>query len=196
MDGSVNIIDVEATCWDGATPTGQTNEIIEIGVCVLHLETLERVEKRSLVVKPAHSEVSAFCTQLTGWTPEQVALGVPFSEAARILEKVFRSRSRTWLSWGDYDRKQFERECAAKGVSYPFSSRHVNAKAVFANGLSSGKKVGMSQALAWLNLPLEGRHHNGADDAWNIARIVTHMLESGVLTLPETDRFKTRPSTT
>jgi inhibitor of KinA sporulation pathway (predicted exonuclease) len=194
MDGFVNIIDVEATCWDGPAPPGQVNEIIEIGVCVLHLETLERVEKRSIVVKPACSEVSAFCSQLTGWTVEQVNQGVSFAEAVRILEKDFRSRSRTWLSWGNYDRQQFERECAAKGVAYPFSSRHVNAKVAFANVRNAGKKLGMSGALRLLNRPLEGRHHNGADDAWNIAVMVADMLKADQLPLPDF-AVKTRLST-
>jgi inhibitor of KinA sporulation pathway (predicted exonuclease) len=192
MNGFVNIIDVEATCWDGPPPPGQSNEIIEIGVCVLELATLERVGKRGIVVKPARSEVSAFCTQLTGWTPEAVADGVPLAEAGRILRKDFRSDSRTWLSWGDYDRKQFQRECATKGVPYPFGSRHINAKVVFGNALNNGKRLGMDGALRLLGLRLEGRHHNGADDAWNIALVVKHMLETGVLTLPETDALKTR----
>ncbi len=192
MDGFVNIIDVEATCWQSAPPHGQTNEIIEIGVCVLQLATLERVAKHSLVVKPARSEISAFCTHLTGWTSEAVAQGVTLKAAAHRLETEFRSRSRTWLSWGDYDCHQFTRECSAKSIAYPFGSRHINAKVEFARGQADGKKVGMSQALAALGIPLEGRHHNGADDAWNIAGIVAHLLRAGLLELPEIDGLKTR----
>ena len=184
MDGFINIIDVEATCWEGQPPPNQTSEIIEIGVCVLELTTLERVVKRSIVVKPVRSEVSAFCTKLTGWTPEAVLNGVSLAEAARILQREFRSDSRTWLSWGDYDRHQFQRECAVKGVAYPFSSRHVNAKLAFATARNGGKKLGMAQALELLGLPLEGRHHNGADDAWNIALVVVRMLEAHELSVP------------
>lgn len=182
MNGFVNIVDVEATCWDGPPPPGQPNEIIEIGICVLNLETLERVEKRSIVVKPVHSEISAFCTQLTGWTPAAVADGVSLAEAVRILQKEFRSDSRTWLSWGDYDRHQFQRECSAKNLGYPFSSKHVNAKLAFANICNGGKKLGMNGALQLLGIPLEGRHHNGADDAWNIAGIVALLLHTREIT--------------
>jgi inhibitor of KinA sporulation pathway (predicted exonuclease) len=30
----------------------------------------------------------------------------------------------------------------------------------------------MAQALQVAGLPLEGRHHSGADDAWNIAALI------------------------
>jgi hypothetical protein len=34
----------------------------------------------------------------------------------------------------------------------------------------------MSEALALLNLPLEGVHHRGGDDAWNIAGILSELV--------------------
>src|SRR4051812_272830 len=43
--GLLNVIDVEATCWDGQPPPGQVNEIIEIGLCVVDLDAHERVER-------------------------------------------------------------------------------------------------------------------------------------------------------
>ncbi|NEB75550.1 hypothetical protein G3I40_09975 [Streptomyces sp. SID14478] len=36
---------------------------------------------------------------------------------------------------------------------------------------------GMAQALEIAGLPLEGRHHRGEDDAWNIAALVLHLAE-------------------
>jgi len=80
----LNVVDVEATCWEGEPPAGQHSEIIEIGIVVLNLETLERTGKRSVMVRPEHSEVSAFCTRLTGITPEEAASGVSFGAVLRI----------------------------------------------------------------------------------------------------------------
>ena len=40
------VVDVEATCWEGNPPPGQTSEIIEIGLCVLDVPTLTCVEQR------------------------------------------------------------------------------------------------------------------------------------------------------
>jgi inhibitor of KinA sporulation pathway (predicted exonuclease) len=41
-----------------------------------------------------------------------------------------------------------------------------------------GTAVGMAKALKLLSLPLEGRHHNGGDDAANIARILSYLLRT------------------
>jgi inhibitor of KinA sporulation pathway (predicted exonuclease) len=179
----LNIVDLEATCWEGTPPAGQTHEIIEIGVCILNSETLKRSEKRSLVVKPRFSHVSEFCTELTGWTAAAVDAGMDFADACQILEREFASQTRTWLSWGEYDRQQLERECAAKGIRNPFGRHHINAKAVFGTARNRGKKLGMAEALQRLGWELEGRHHNGADDAWNIAGIVAELLRSDQLEL-------------
>nr|WP_246581142.1 3'-5' exonuclease [Deinococcus aestuarii] len=82
----MNVIDVEATCWEGAPPPGQVNEIIEVGLCVVDTVTRQRVGRHRLLVRPERSEVSEFCTRLTGWTPEDVRDGLSFAEACRVLE--------------------------------------------------------------------------------------------------------------
>lgn len=171
MDNRLLVVDVEATCWEGQPPAGQVNEIIEIGVCVVDLDRRERGERRSILVRPRRSRVSAFCTELTGLTQSEVDTGVDFAEACTLLRRDLRADSRAWGSWGDYDRKQFERQCAAGRVAYPFSSRHRNLKAEFTERLGLRKRPGMAQALTLAGLPLEGRHHRGVDDAWNIAAL-------------------------
>ncbi|MFD9736222.1 exonuclease domain-containing protein [Umezawaea sp. NPDC059074] len=167
----VLVVDVEATCWAGEPPAGQVSEIIEIGVCELDVESGERVGKHSVLVRPERSTVSEFCTSLTTLTAEQVAGGVTYAEACRLLRKDFGSRDRVWASYGDYDRKQFERQ-----GSYPFGPRHVNVKTLFALTRRLPREVGLDAALKIAGLPLEGTHHRGDDDAWNIAALFSGML--------------------
>ncbi|MFC9994219.1 exonuclease domain-containing protein [Nocardia sp. NPDC127526] len=176
-DRYINVVDVEATCWEKANPPGMPSEIIEIGLCVLDSHTLERVSKHSILVRPDRSTVSEFCTQLTTLTPEQVAGGISFAEACELLRTEFHADSRPWASWGDYDRKQFERQCGATGVPYPFGSRHTNAKLAFSESRGTHRRYGMEGALAISELPLEGTHHRGGDDAWNIAALVIEMMK-------------------
>ena len=175
----LNVVDVEATCWTGKPPEGQVSEIIEIGLTVVDVHDWFRVSKHQIVVRPQRSTVSEFCTELTGWTQDQVDTGVSFAEACDMLRREYRADSRAWASWGDYDRKQFLRQCDATGVRYPFGSVHTNAKQQFAQANGWPKGVGMHQALEAARLPLEGRHHCGADDAWNIAALVLRMIERG-----------------
>ncbi|MFJ6669995.1 exonuclease domain-containing protein [Actinosynnema sp. NPDC091369] len=171
----LNVVDVEATCWDGQPPPGQVNEIIEIGLTTVSLDAGERVAKHRVLVRPRRSTVSAFCTGLTGLTQAEVDTGVDFAEACRLLAVEHEAGVRPWASWGDYDRKQFARQCRATGVPYPFGRRHWNAKQVFTQAHGLRKRPGMAQALELADLPLKGRHHSGADDAWNIAALVLHL---------------------
>lgn len=175
-DTLLNVIDVEATCWNGPAPDGQEMDIIEIGLCVVDMHSRERVGRDRILVRPERSRVSAFCTELTGLTQEEVDTGVDFRTACAALAERHAAGSRPWGSWGEYDRLQFERQCAALGVPYPFAPRHTNAKRVFAeaNGL---RPKGMAEALRHAGLPLEGRHHSGADDAWNIAALVLRLID-------------------
>ncbi|MCB5169067.1 exonuclease domain-containing protein [Streptomyces bambusae] len=168
----LNVIDVEATCWEGQEPPGAVSEIIEIGLTVVDLGRRERVARHRILVRPARSSVSAFCTQLTGLTQEEVDTGVGFAEACRMLAAEHGAGVRPWASWGDYDRLQFTRQCRATDTAYPFGQHHTNAKAVFAEAHGLRKRPGMARALTVAGLPLEGRHHRGEDDAWNIAALV------------------------
>jgi inhibitor of KinA sporulation pathway (predicted exonuclease) len=172
------VIDLEATCWAGDPPPGQDHEIIEIGLCLLDVATCQRTENRSILVRPEHSTVSKYCTSLTTLTQEQVAAGMSLREACRILEKDYQSGKRLWASYGDYDRKQFQKECEAHGLDYPFGDGHINVKSLFAAVYNLKKEVGLDRAMKKLGFPLEGTHHRGGDDAWNIARILGHILSS------------------
>lgn len=185
--GLLDVVDVEATCWAGTPPPGAVSEIIEIGVTVVDLGSGVRTAKHRILVRPARSTVSAFCTELTGLTQDEVDTGVEFAEACRLLAADHAAGMRPWASWGDYDRKQFRNQCAATGTAYPFGSRHTNAKLVFSEAYGLAKRQGMASALQIAGLPLEGRHHSGADDAWNIAALVLDIAGRGAWRVTNTD---------
>lgn len=180
----LNVVDVEATCWQGEPPAGQRSEIIEIGLTVVDPGAGERLAKHRILVRPEHSEVSAFCTELTGLTQADVDGGTDFAAACRILATEHHAGKRAWASWGDYDRKQFGRQCDAGQGEYPFGQRHLNAKTLFATAYALPRPVGMAKALRHAGLPLEGRHHRGDDDAWNIAALVLHLAARGDWPIP------------
>ena len=175
------VVDIESTCWQGDSPAGETSEIIEIGVCVVDVATLQRQEPLSILVKPQRSSVSPFCTALTTLTQEEVDQGVSLAEACQLLQETYRSRQRLWASYGDYDRKQFRKNCAAYGIDYPFGPGHLNVKTLFAVTHALKREVGMGKALAILGMSLEGTHHRGGDDAWNIAGILCDLLHQSRL---------------
>lgn len=169
----LNVVDVEATCWPGRiAPPGQTAEIIEIGVCVVDLAAGTRVARARLLVRPTRSRVTAFCTGLTGLTPEEVAGGLSFAAACARLRREFASAARPWTSWGAFDRDLFTRQCRREGVAYPFPAAHTDAKAVFAAVHGLTHRPTRPEALSLLGLPPDGAEHRASDDAWNAAALV------------------------
>lgn len=176
LTDEIVVVDVESTCWEGEPPEGQQSEIIEIGVSLLPVGSLQVAEPKSIFVNPVLSQVSPFCTELTGITPEMVAGGLSFPNACKLLRSDFKTKDRLWASWGDYDRRQFERQCHFYEINSPFGPSHLNIKALFARALALPSEVGMAEALEILKLPLVGRHHSGADDARNIAHILSVLL--------------------
>lgn len=169
------VVDIEATCWLGHPPPGEQNEIIEIGVCLLSLETGAIRDKRSLLVKPTRSTVSDFCTELTTLTQAQVDAGMAFDAACDVLRTDYDTPNRLWTSWGNYDKNMFIAQCAAFGVPYPFSRTHFNLKKVYSK-VYKNRPPGMIDALNALSIPHTGTHHRGDDDAYNSAVIAAAML--------------------
>jgi inhibitor of KinA sporulation pathway (predicted exonuclease) len=170
------VVDVEATCWDSAPPEGQASEIIEIGVCVLDVPSGASVRKHSILVRPEVSTVSRFCTQLTTLTPDQVQDGVTFDHACAVLRREYAGRHRVWASYGDYDRRQFEKQCRERAIQYPFGPTHINVKNLFALTYGLPREIGLKRALVLAGLALEGVHHRGVDDAWNTAQLLAMLL--------------------
>lgn len=171
------IIDLEATCWDGKIPPGQKSEIIEIGIAILDNFSGEILESRSILIKPKYSTVSPFCTELTTITSELLDKeGITFDEACDIIREEYKEY--TWASYGAYDIKMMQSECKERGIWYPLSENHINVKMLFAEKKGLKKRVGMAAALYILEIPLEGTHHRGIDDAKNIAKILHWCLKN------------------
>jgi inhibitor of KinA sporulation pathway (predicted exonuclease) len=173
------VVDIEATCWKDGTPDGEKSDIIEIGIALLDVRTLKIGTSRQILTKPARSNVSAFCTQLTGITEEKVANGIALSEGCALLRKEYESDMRLWASYGDYDRRMFETCCAEQGIRYPFGRGHLNVKTLLAVTLGLPCEVNLETALEKVGIKFLGRPHCGKDDAHNLARLLSILLERG-----------------
>ena len=175
---NIIIIDLEATCWNGKTPEGQVNEIIEIGICILNTTTGEITKNDGILIKPERSTVSDFCTELTTITQELLdTQGITFEEACAKLREDYNAHYYTWASYGAYDLNMMKNQCKIRNVNYPLSQNHINVKTLFSEVKGLSKKVGMKGALGILDIPLEGTHHRGVDDANNIAKILYWCLK-------------------
>lgn len=172
------IVDLECSCWRGHPPKGQRQEIIEIGICMLDVETREITNKQGILIKNHESEISEFCTKLTSITQEMIdEKGVEFEEACEILKQYYNSSKRVWFSWGNFDKTQLLKDCRHRKVPYPMSDYHFNAKTLYGLKYKMKKEPGVQSALKHAGLEFEGTHHRGVDDAVNIARLLRLVLD-------------------
>lgn len=175
----INVIDVEATCWQDEPPNDvmrtPRNEIIEVGITKIDIATRELIVTRSIIVLPVRTEVSEFCTQLTTLTPEFVSkFGIPFRDMCNILSNEFKSDSSVFASFGDYDKDIFKRNCIQNKVAYPLGRYHLNVKSLFVAKM--GFSLGAKKACEYMGIKFEGTHHRGSDDSLNIAKLLLKLL--------------------
>jgi inhibitor of KinA sporulation pathway (predicted exonuclease) len=175
------IVDFEATCWDKTTDEGRVktnrneNEIIEIGYSIV-TDDYQIIKSQGLFVKPQLNPIlSDFCKQLTGIEQFTIDNANDFKTVMDIWQhNVYLITDRNlsdfiFCSWGFYDHRQLAKDCKRNNIEVPFKISR-SLKHEFAEKYKI-KPVGMSKVLSMLNIPLEGHHHSGVDDAYNIAKI-------------------------
>ena len=175
--GKLIIVDIESTCWESETPPeGEVKEIIQIGWCLLDTTTLDRSDKGQIMVRPVRSNISEYCTALTGITPKMSRQGLPFDAACKNMMRRAATRRRAWSSWGVGDRLSFERDCAASGAEMPFCQTHIDIQAILSIFLGYPVRTGQSAALKALGLNEDGVAHRADDDAWNGAGVMAEII--------------------
>lgn len=184
MTTPILVIDLEATCCDQGTIPPDQMEIIEVGA-VWAKPNGEIIETFQRFVKPLERpKLTSFCRSLTHIEQDSIDAAPCWPMvAAELSEFSRRYTGECWGSWGAYDCRQIERECARHGIENPLVDMpHINLKGSFAKERSI-KQVGMTTALQIVGLKLEGTHHRALADAQNIARLlpwvmieITHLI--------------------
>lgn len=175
------VIDLEATCDDAGAVPRHEMEIIEIGAVFVDGRKLRPVAEFQTFIRPVrHPRLTAFCTGLTSITQADVDPAPRFPEAIAALRAFIEAHQGrqppVFASWGAYDRNQFAQDARHHRVALPFGGEHFNVKQAFSDALGTRKRFGMARALMRVDLPLEGTHHRGIDDARNIARLLPYAL--------------------
>lgn len=174
----VIVIDIEATCWaKGEAPENAKREIIEIGICKLNMSDGSIEDKRSYLIKPLDSEISGYCTELTGITTEKLEKeGITLQEACSNIKNRYNALRRTYAGYGGFDKSIMESQCREWGIKFPFSETYLDLK-VMLSLMSGEKPVGLLKELDARNISFEGSAHSGADDAFNTAKLLYHVLK-------------------
>jgi len=170
------VYDLEATCWESGTRP-ERMEIIEIGAVRVDATKLNIVDEFNTFVQPvSEPELSEFCRNLTSIGQEDVDGAPTFPDALRIFLDWVGKEETILCSWGSYDRNQIKVDCRRHSIEPPMVlENYWNLKQQFAER-QNGRKYGVKRALRILDIPFEGTHHRGIDDARNIAKILLRLL--------------------
>lgn len=174
------VVDLEATCSEDRTVVPRHEmEIIEIGAVMVEGESFKPVAEFQSFVRPVRNPVlTDFCRELTGIEQVDVDAAAGFATGLDEFATWFRAyEGFLFCSWGDYDRRQFERDCKYHSIDYPLGAQHVNLKEEYARkrGLRRGR--GLGNVLDAEGIPFEGRPHRGIDDARNIAKLLPLIVD-------------------
>lgn len=171
----VLVVDLEATCCNEGTIEPGRMEIIEVGA-VWSMPSGQVIDQFQSFVRPIERpQLTRFCMELTHIQQAHIDMAPSWSSVAAELARFVQEHQWSgsfWGSWGAYDRRQVERECARHGITDPLARlHHQNLKASFAKARKI-KQVGMSRALQIAGLELDGEHHRALSDALNIAKLL------------------------
>lgn len=178
----VVVCDIEATCWvDGQSPPIDEMEVIEIG-CVLCDWHGNILDEFSTFVRPVKSPIlSAFCTQLTSITQNDVDDAPLFEEAMRLVDTWCANRNGLWASWGNYDRRLlWDQEKRSESRSVFIKMPHVNLKKSWRRSTKCRTHCGLQSALSFHELLFEGTPHRAVSDARNTARLLPFIAKEEI----------------
>uniref|UniRef100_A0A671R9J8 ERI1 exoribonuclease 2 n=1 Tax=Sinocyclocheilus anshuiensis TaxID=1608454 RepID=A0A671R9J8_9TELE len=195
------IIDFESTCWREKSSCGQ--EIIEFPAVLLNVSNGEvESEFHSYVQPQEHPVLSAFCTELTGITQDQVESAPPLhiclSRFTRWLHSLQQERGVVFetdstgpapsghpcafVTWSDWDLGVcLLYECKRKQLSVPEALKSwIDLRATY-RLFYNRKPKGLRGALLDLGIQFTGREHSGLVDARNTALLAWRMVSDGCL---------------
>ncbi len=170
------VFDLEATCWEGKEFAYKYREVIALGACILDVKSLEISGKFNKICKPVKTEISEYCTSITGITQEQANNGEDFEEMCKLVTRQYDSKNLPCAAWG-IDGEKLYSECRQKDCKYPFSNQYLNISLLYSITMGKPHNNGLERSLAELGLKFVGEKHNPYWDAYNAAIILKHIVE-------------------
>ncbi|MEO1593419.1 MAG: 3'-5' exonuclease [Cyanobacteria bacterium J06632_22] len=174
------VLDLEATCTpkDKRIPRTQ-RETIEIGAVMLNAKSRCIEGAFQQFIRPIlNPHLTPYCQTLTTIDQATIDQAPTFTEGLTALLHWANSFGNHCLcAWGEYDRRQLQRDCHRHHIKYPFGERYLDVKKTFATLQRTGE-MGLLAALTKLNLGFEGQRHRAIDDAQNTARLMVKLHEN------------------
>ena len=194
------VLDFEATCFEDRRKKFK-QEVIEFPTVFIDVATGEVAAEFHQYVKPRlNSQLSEFCTELTGIEQATVDAGKYFEEVLKDHEKFVTEHGFLgkclYVTCGDWDlERMLPSQCLliSPELEPPkYLQSWLNIKFAYAAVTGRSRQIGMAGMLRDLNMELLGKHHSGIDDCRNIGRIAMQLLsmEGGRAAVHATNSWK------
>lgn len=148
------------------------HEIIQIGAVLLD-ETMTVIDRISILVRPTYGWIDPFIERLTGISQAQVACAPVLEDAMKQFLDWLPAGDLVAVSWSMSDKAQFEKEFAAKNLSFPrmdeLFAGWTDCQAIFREKVHVGRDYSLTDAMIAVDITGEGRAHDGLADAYNAA---------------------------
>ena len=153
------------------------NEIIQIGAVLLD-EEFEIIGKLNQFVHPEHGVLDYCISNLTGIENSQLKNAPLLKEALEHMIAWLGDREYDIYQWSNTDHSQLLHEIKSKGLesekinSFMEEDRWIDYQAVFGKRYDFTRLVSLKETLIYCNIDVEGRLHDGLDDAINTSKII------------------------
>lgn len=153
------------------------NEIIQVGAVLLD-EEYEVIGKINQYVHPEYGVIDYFISNLTGIQSAQVKKAPCLEAVLEHMVDWLGEREYIVYAWSDNDYNQLQREIICKGIvnqkieKFMDPEKWIDYQEVFGNRFDFSRAISLEEALMYCDIDLDGRLHDGLDDAVNTAKLI------------------------
>ena len=176
------------------------HEIIQIGAVMMN-DLYEIVDKFSTYVTPRYGKINNYILSLTGISERTIKGAPEIEEALEAMIQWIGEREAIFFSWSPTDyyqiRKEVRWKCREEVKEEPGwawllnQDNWIDYQEAFGKRLGSTRNLALMEALDLAEVEIEGRLHDGLDDAYNTACLISKLeTDKAYQTLLE--RFRTR----
>lgn len=152
-------------------------EIIQIGAVKVD-ENLNMIDEFSTYVQPQYGKIDGYIMNLTGIHEKQIKRAPILEDALKQFANWIGEQECEICAWSKTDKSQMKKEILSKGIEgheIEFlleQCKWVDYQEEFQTRFQIQNTPSLKTALEWTGIMLEGKQHDGLDDAYNTARMI------------------------
>lgn len=153
------------------------NEIIQVGAVLLD-EEYEVIGKINQYVHPEYGVIDHFISNLTGIQNSQVKHAPCLKDVLIHMVNWLGEREYKVYAWSDSDYSQLQHEIVSKEIvdekieNFMKAERWIDYQEEFGMRFEFSRAISLEEALMYCDIDVDGRLHDGLDDAANTAKLI------------------------